>query len=83
MRSDCQISGENWVDCIQPTLWLMACLVRSMSIAFRVNRRSGDYIKATVVPSNRSHGSHFGALDGFLAICFMAAVGGLIYLLAR
>jgi hypothetical protein len=63
--------------------WLTACLVRSMSIAFRVNRRSGDYIKATVVPSSRSRGSHFGAVDGFIMICFVAAIGGLIYLLAR
>lgn len=54
-----------------------------MSIAFRVNRRSGDYVKATVVPSNRSQGSHFGALDRVIAICLVTAIGGLIYLLAQ
>jgi hypothetical protein len=54
-----------------------------MSITFRVNRRSGDYVKATVVPSSRAHGSHFGVVDGIIAIGFLAAIGGLIYLLAR
>lgn len=53
-----------------------------MSIAFRVNRRSGDYIKATVIPANRSHEPHFGLLDGMIVTFFLSAIGGLIYLLA-
>jgi hypothetical protein len=54
-----------------------------MSIAFRVNRRSGDYIKATVVPSSRGNAAHFGFFDSAVVVTFLAAASGLIYLLAR
>lgn len=63
--------------------WLTACLVRSMSIAFKVNRRSGDYIMATVVPSRRGNAAHFGFFDSAIVVTFLAAASGLIYLLAR
>jgi hypothetical protein len=54
-----------------------------MSIAFRVNRRSGDYVKATVIPANRSHTPHFGVIDGVIVTFFLSVVAGLIFLLTR
>ena len=52
------------------------------AIVYTVNRKGGDYIKATVVPANHSEQTRFGVMDGvvvgFLLLCF----GGLICLLA-
>jgi hypothetical protein len=43
------------------------------AIMYRVNRKSGDYIRAAVVPSNRSGQPHFsraeGVIVGFLLLC--------------
>ena len=43
------------------------------AIVYKVNRKSGDYVKAAVVPSNPSDQPHFsraeGAIVGFLLLC--------------
>ena len=54
-----------------------------MSIAFKAGGRSGDYVKATVIPANRSHAPHFGVVDGVIVTFFLSVVAGLIFLLAR
>ena len=51
------------------------------AITFRVTRKSGDYVKATLVPANHSEEPHFGLLDGGIIAFFLACVGGFIYLL--
>ena len=52
-----------------------------MSVAFSVNNKSGDYIKATVVSASHSAESRFGPMDGAIIAFFLLCVGGLIYLL--
>ena len=52
------------------------------AIVYKVNRRSGDYIKAAVVPSNHSEESHFGVVDGVIVSFLLLCAGGLICLLA-
>ena len=60
----------------------MACYDTSMSaLAFRVNKKNGACIKPTLVPSNHSQESRFGALDGALIAFFLLCVGGLVSLL--
>ena len=54
-----------------------------MSIAFRVHRHSGDYVRATVVPANRKGQARFGVLDAIIIAAFLLAVGGLFFLLGR
>lgn len=54
-----------------------------MSITFKVNRRSGDYVKATVVPTNHSDEPHFGALDLGIVVVFLTGAAGLLYLLMK
>jgi len=49
-------------------------------LAFRVNRKSGDYIKATVVPTSHSE-PRLGVADGAIIAFFLLCVSGLIYLL--
>ncbi len=51
------------------------------AITFRVNRKSGDYVKATLIPANHSEEPHFGLLDGGIIAFFLLCTGGLIYLL--
>jgi hypothetical protein len=51
------------------------------AITFRVNRKSGDYVKATLVPANHSEEPHFGLLDGGIIAFFLLCVSGLICLL--
>ena len=51
------------------------------AITFKVNRKSGDYIKSGIVPSNHSEEAHFGLLDGAVIVFFLLAVAGLICLL--
>jgi len=53
------------------------------AITFRVHRKSGDYVKAAVVPSNHSEQPHFGLLDVAIIVFFLLSAGGLIWLLAR
>jgi hypothetical protein len=51
------------------------------ALAFRVDSKSGNYIKATVVPANRTAEPRFGAADGVIIAFFLLCVGGLVFLL--
>ena len=51
------------------------------AIVYRVNGRSGDYIKTAVVPSNHSEEAHFGLLDGVIVSFLLLCAGGLLCLL--
>ena len=48
------------------------------AITYRVNRKSGDYIKGAVIPSNHSERAHFGwaegVIVGFLLLCACGVV---------
>ena len=64
-------------------MWPTDCWQEGMSaIVYRVNRKGGDYIKATVVPSNHSEETHFGLVDGVVLSFLLLCVGGLVCLLA-
>ena len=52
-----------------------------MSVAFEVNEKSGDYIKATVVSARRANEPRFVAADGVIVAFFLLCVSGLVYLL--
>jgi hypothetical protein len=52
------------------------------AIVYRVSRKSGDYVKATVVPSNHSEQSHFGLVDGVVVGFLLLCACGLVCLLA-
>jgi hypothetical protein len=52
------------------------------AIVYKVNRKSGDYIKAAVVPSNHSEESHCGLADGVIAGFLLLCACGLLCLLA-
>lgn len=52
-----------------------------MSITFKVRAKSGDYVRAAVIPANRSDEPHFGVLDGAIVTVFLLGMSGLIYLL--
>ena len=51
------------------------------ALAFRVNQKSGDYIKATVVPADHLEEPRFGVMDGAIIAFFLLCVSGLVYLL--
>jgi hypothetical protein len=51
------------------------------AIMYKVRRKSGDYIKAAVVPSNHSEESHFGVMDGIIIGFLLLFAGGLACLL--
>lgn len=51
------------------------------AITFKVPQKSGDYVRATVVPANHSGEPRFGLLDISIVACFLGCAGGLIYLL--
>ncbi len=51
------------------------------AIVYVVNRKSGDYIKASVVPSNHSEQAHFGLVDGVVLSFLLLCLGGLVCLL--
>jgi hypothetical protein len=53
------------------------------AVVFKANGRSGDYIKATLVPANRSEEPHFTVADGAAAGTLLAIAGGVICLLLR
>jgi hypothetical protein len=53
------------------------------AITFRVTRKSGDYVKATLVPANHSEEPRFGLLDGGIVAFFLTCAGALIYLLLQ
>jgi hypothetical protein len=48
------------------------------AITYKVNRKSGDYIKGVVIASNRSKRAHLGWAEGlivgFLLLCACGAV---------
>ena len=50
-------------------------------LAFTVNRKSGDYIKATIVPVNHLEEPRLGVADGAIIAFFLLCVSVLIYLL--
>jgi hypothetical protein len=51
------------------------------AITFRVTGKSGEYVKATLVPANHSEEPHFGLLDGSIIAFFLLCTSGLIFLL--
>jgi len=51
------------------------------TITFRVDGKSGDYIKAAVVPADHAEEPHFGIADGAIIAGFLLCVAGLVYLL--
>jgi hypothetical protein len=51
------------------------------ALAFKVNQKSGDYIKATVVTASRTDEPRFGAADGVIITLFLLCVSGLVFLL--
>jgi hypothetical protein len=62
--------------------WPAVCCQSGMSaIVYKVNRKSGDYIKAAVIPSNHSEESHFGLVDGVIAGFLLLCACGLVCLL--
>ena len=50
-------------------------------IEFSVDGKSGDYVRATLAPANRSEEAHFGILDGVIIAFFVVCVSSLVYLL--
>ena len=58
------------------------CLFTGMStLTFKVNQKSGEYVKPTLIPTNHSEQSHFGLLDGVIVGFFLICAAGLVYLL--
>jgi len=53
------------------------------AISYKVQGKSGDYVKASVVPPNHSKEPHFGLLDVAIVTAFLLMVSGLVYLLVR
>jgi hypothetical protein len=67
----------------QQCRWRTECLVKGMSaLAFKVSRKSGEYVKPSLVP-NHSKQTHFGVLDGTIVGFFLACAAGLVYLLLK
>ena len=60
----------------------VCCETRMSAIVYRVNGKSGDYIKTAVVPSNHSEESHFGLVDGVVVSFLLLCACGLLCLLA-
>jgi hypothetical protein len=52
------------------------------ALAFRVNRKSGEYIKPSLIPTH-SKQAHFGLLDGVIVGFFLLCAAALIYLLLQ
>jgi hypothetical protein len=53
------------------------------AIAFKVNRKSGDYIRTTVVPPDCLARPHINLADGTIVAFLLLIASGLIYLLAN
>jgi hypothetical protein len=51
------------------------------AIVYKVNRRSGGYVRAAVVPANHSEESRFGLIDGAIIGILLLCAGGLACLL--
>ncbi len=52
------------------------------ALTFIVNRKSGEYVKPSLLPSH-SKQAHFGLVDGIIVGFFLACAGGLVYLLLQ
>lgn len=64
--------------------WPGPCYLAAMStLTFKVNRKSGTYVKPSLVPANHSAQTRFGAADAVISAFFLACVAGLIYLLLQ
>jgi hypothetical protein len=60
------------------------CLTGGMAtLAFKVSRKSGAYVKPSLLPANHTAQSHFGLVDGVIVGFFALCVGGLIFLLVQ
>ena len=65
-------------------MWPVVCLTAGMStLTFKVNRKSGEYVRPSLLPANHSAQSRFGLLDGIIVSFFAVCVGGLVYLLTQ
>lgn len=53
------------------------------TLAFKVSRKSGEYVKPSLLPANHSAQSHFGLVDGAIVGFFGLCIGGLIFLLLQ
>lgn len=53
------------------------------TVAFLVHGKNGDYVKATLVPANRSEEVHFGAADAAVIVVFLTGFCGLLVALMR
>lgn len=54
-----------------------------ITLAFKINQKSGEYVRPTLIPANHSKQSRFGLLDSAIVGFFLLCVSGLIYLLLR
>ena len=52
------------------------------ALAFKVNRKSGEYVKPSLV-SSHSKQAHFGLLDGVIVGFFLLCAAALVYLLLQ
>ena len=52
------------------------------SLAFKVSRKSGEYVKPSLTPSH-SRQTHFGVLDAVVVGFFLACAAGLVFLLLK
>jgi len=59
----------------------VCCHAGMSAIVYRVNGKSGDYIKTAVVPSNHSEEPHFGLVDGVVVSFLLLCACGLLCLL--
>jgi hypothetical protein len=53
------------------------------TLTFKVSRKSGEYVKPSLLPVNHSAQPHFGVLDGVMVGFFALCIGGLIFLLVQ
>lgn len=53
------------------------------TLVFKVNEKSGEYVKLALIPANHSEQSRFGLLDSAIAGFLILCVSGLIYLLLQ
>jgi len=53
------------------------------TLAFKVGRKNGEYVKPSLLPVNHSKQVHFGVVDGMIVGFFTCCLGGLIFLLLQ
>lgn len=51
------------------------------AIVYKVSRKSGDYIRAAIIPSNHSEEPHFGMAEGVIVSFLLLCAAGLVCLL--